>query len=1208
MFLLQIFETVQKPSKLMKKKLHRNGLFLKIMRISITQMCMSLLFLSITYAKSLSAQELLDKRISLKVDQKSIKAVLTQIESEVQVKFVYSPAAIEASRKVSLNAQNKTLKEVLDNFFNPLQIKYRLSGKKIVLSYQKVEGKVADISLPEESFKTENFNPIENIVVKGIVTDNLGETIPGVSISIKGTIKGTSTNPKGEYSIEVPSNVAVLVYSFVGFEPQEIQVGTKTIINVSLKSDVKSLAEVVVVGYGVQKKANLTGAVDQVSGEVFENRPLTNVNQGLQGVLPNLNIRMGDGKPNQAPSFNIRGTTSIGQGGNALVLIDNVEGDPSLLNPSDIASITLLKDAASASIYGARGVFGVVLITTKNPTAGKTNITYSTNYSIKDPIAVPDIVTDGYTWASMFAESFVNFQGTFPQNVNKTMKFSQAYLNEFKRRTDAGIAPGVEIDPITGEYVYYGSEDYYGQLYKNNTNSKEHNISISGSSDKASYLLSGRYFGQDGLFRYNSDDYRIFNFTGKGSIQLYKWLKVTNMSQYSDMKYHNPLNVGEGGGVWRNIADEGHAMSPMLNPDGSISFSAAYSIGDFYYGKNGIDNNKKVFRNTSGFATEFFNNKFRIKGDFTIQNTDNNDRTKAVQVPYSIKPGVVSYVGTTTNAINDVYRETTYMTTNLYSEYENTFKKNHYVKFMVGYNYEQSNFKRLSAQRNGLIFEDANDINLALGQVITTTGGWEIWKIQGGFSRFNYSYKDKYLLEINGRYDGSSKFPSNQRFAFFPSYSVGWRVSNEPFWKVSDRIVSDLKIRGSYGSLGNGNINSYAYLEQFGISQSGLILNGQKPQFTRNPTVIPQGLTWETATTSNVGIDLSMLGNKLSFVADAYIRKTTDMFTVGLTLPAVFGATAPKGNYADLETKGWEAMLTYRDKVNLGSSPLNFDLRLTMSDNTSVIKKYNNPEKQLSDYYEGQVLGEIWGYTTAGFFTSAEDVKNSATQNLFRSANSGLWFPGDIKFVDTNGDGAITPGTSRISNPGDRSIIGNSNARYTYGIMIGADWHNFFLSGFLQGVGKQDWYPSREASLFWGQYNRPYGDIPKSQLGNIWKEDNVDAYWPRYVSRISSNANGTLSAAQTKYLQNVRYIRLKNIQLGYNLPKAMTSKFGSTATKIFLSAENIWTASPFFKVSKDFDVENAVASDQVFSPGGNSGDGYNYPLLKSVTVGLSVSF
>lgn len=1193
----------------MKKTRQNSQLLLTIMKISLLQLTLAVLFVGVSFAFDGKAQEMLNKSVSLKVEDMKLRMVLNQIEQQTDAKFVYNSKAIQADRKISLTLSDKKLSEVLDIVLKLYQVSHKIIGGQIILSP----------AIPEKAIKTSNVSesssdeakiavlPIDKSIT-GTVSDETGSGIPGVSVTIKGTSKGTNTDVNGKFKIDVPTEQTILVFSFVGYAPQEIKVGNQSEITVSLKTDIKQLSEVIVVGYGSQKKANLTGAVDMITSDVYENRAMTNLNQGLQGVLPNLNIKMGDGKPNQAPTFNIRGTTSIGQGGSALVLIDNVEGDPSLINPNDIATITLLKDAASASIYGARGVFGVVLITTKNPTVGKTNVTYSTNYSFKGAIAKPNLVSDGYLWSSMFAESFVNFGGTFPQNANKTLKFSQAYLTEFKRRKEVGGLPEVEIDPITGEYVYYGNTAYYDLLYKDQNSSNEHNISISGSSEKASYLLTGRYLGQTGLFRYNSDDYRIFNFTGKGSIQLYPWLKINNMSQFSDMKYHNPLNVGEGGGIWRNIADEGPVPSPLLNPDGTLTASAAYNVGDFYYGKNGIDNNKKVFRNTTGFASSFFKDKFRIKGDFTIQNTDNNDRTKAVPVPYSIKPGVISYVGTTTNFLNDVYRETAYMTTNLYSEYENTFKNDHYLKFLVGYNYEQSNFKRLSAQRNGLIFEDANDINLALGQVTTTTGGWEIWKIMGGFSRLNYSYKDRYLFEINGRYDGSSKFPANQRFAFFPSYSVGWRLSKESFWKIPENIISDLKLRASYGSLGNGNIGSYAYLEQFGITQSALILNGQKPQQTRNPTVIPEGLTWETATTKNFGIDLAMLNNRLNFVADVYVRTTTDMFTVGLTLPAVFGATAPKGNYADLKTKGFEAMLSYRDKIKTGAKTLNYDVRLTLSDYKSTILKYNNPQKLLSDYYEGQVLGEIWGYTTDGYFKSAEDVKNSASQSLFRTASSGLWFPGDIKFKDTNGDGAITPGTERVENPGDRSIIGNSTPRFTYGVMLGADWNNFFFSAFVQGVGKQDWYPSREANLFWGQYNRPYGGIPASQLGNIWTEQNPDAYFPRYVSRIASNANGTLAAAQTKYLQNVRYMRLKNIQVGYNLPKTLASKIGSSAARVYVSGENLWTLSPLFKITRDFDVESAVASDQVFSPGGNSGDGNNYPIMKSVTLGLSITF
>jgi len=1050
----------------------------------------------------------------------------------------------------------------------------------------------------------------QRITVTGTVSDEKGTPLPGATVQVKGTIIGGLTDASGKYSIEVPDANATLVFSFVGYAPKEVKVQNQTVIDVNLREDVQGLEEVVVVGYSTQKKANLTGAVDQVTSAALENRTMSNLTQGLKGVVPNLNIRLLDGKPNQAPSYNIRGLTSIGQGGSALILIDGVEGDPSMLNPNDVENISVLKDAASASIYGARGAFGVVLINTKNPTKGKTSITYTTNFAIRKPIAVPDLVSDGYTFAKMFAESFYNWENTFPAAVNKTLKFSQAYLDELERRATNPLPTDkeVEIDPVSGDYVYYASNDKYKELYKNFTTGLEHNVAISGSTETASFLLTGRLLDEPGIFRYNSDDYKMHNIRAKGAIQVFPWLQFENNSEYSDRTYHNPLNVGEGSGIWRNIGDEGHVLAPMFNPDGTLTMSEAYNVGDFWYGKNGYDMKDKVFRSTTGFVSRFFSDKLRFKGDFTFRNSDDNEKRRQVPVPYSNHPGVIAYVGTTTNDLRETRDGTQYLAANLYSEYENTFNDSHYVKVLLGYNYEQSTWQRIRVQRNGLIFEDATDINLALGQSITTSGGWDRWNILGGFGRINYSFKDRYLVEINGRYDGSSKFPSNQRFAFFPSYSVGWRVSKESFWNVSPTIISDLKLRASYGSLGNGNIDSYTFQEQLSISQSGRILNGVRPQYTRNPSVLPEGLTWETATTQNIGIDITALTDRLRFVGDAYIRNTTDMYTIGMTLPAVFGATPPKGNYADLKTSGWEATLSWRDRFNLGGKPFNYEIRGTLANNKSVIKRYNNPEKVLTDYYEGQVIGEIWGYITEGFFVDAEDIASHANQSRFKNTSSGANFPGDLKLLDSDGSGTIDYGTNRIGNTGDKQIIGNSAAHYTYTINLNADWNNFFISAFFQGVGKQQWWPSSEASLFWGQYNRPYNPVPKWQLGNFWTPENTDAYLPRYVSRLANRSGSMLvEAPQTKYLQNIAYLRLKNIQVGYNLPAKLYSKIGITNLRVYFSGENIWTMSPLYKITRDLDVENTGPSDQLFTSG-NAGDGYNYPMMKNVTFGLSVTF
>lgn len=1054
----------------------------------------------------------------------------------------------------------------------------------------------------------------QKITITGTVTDEKGLTLPGATVQVKGTNQGVLTDFDGKYSIDVASSDVTLTFSFVGFIQKEIAVLGQTSVNAMLSSDTRTLDEVVVVGYGTQKKLNLTAAVDQVTSEALENRSVPNITQGLQGVMPNLNIRLLDGKPTAAPSYNIRGTTSIGQGGSALVLIDGVEGDPSLLNPNDIASVSMLKDAASASIYGARGAFGVVLITTKNPDKGKTSVTFSSNYAIKTPIGVPDFVTDGYTWVTMFKDAFLNGDGSFPQNINKTLKVSQAYLDNFRALVESGQPyEKVQIDPVTGEYVYYGSTDWYAELYKPRTASTDNNIAISGSGEKTTFLVSGRYMKQDGLFRYNTDDYNMKNFRAKGTIQLTPWLQIENNTDYSEMFYHNPMNVGEGSGIWRNIGDEGHPNGTLFNPDGTLTMVSVYNVGDLWYGKNYIETKRQLFKNTTGFTSTFLDKKLRVKGDFTVRNTNNNQLQHRVQVPYSNKPGVIAYVGTTTNDLAFDRRATQYLAANLYSEYENTFNDAHYLKVMAGYNYEQSTYNRIGVQRNGIIYEDATDLNLVLGQAITTGGGYEKWAILGGFSRLNYSYKDRYLVEINARYDGSSKFPESQRYAFFPSISAGWRVTKEAFWNVSPKIISDIKVRASYGSLGNGNINSYVYQEQFSISQSGNIINGVKPQYTTKPTVLPDGITWETATTANFGLDFAMLSDRLRFVGDYYIRNTTDMYTIGLTLPAIFGATAPKGNYADLETKGWELSLTWRDKFNVGSKPLNYSARFTLADSRSVITRYNNPDKLLSDYYEGQVIGEMWGYTTEGFFVDQADIDAHAKQNpQMRASPTNIWYPGDIKLLDVNGDGLINVGANSVSNPGDRSIIGNNAPHYNYGITLGADWDNFFVSAFFQGVGKQQWYPSVESESFWGQYNRPYNNIPIWHLGNMWTPDNIDAYLPRTMSRAASSATSrTLGVVQTKYIQNIAYLRLKNIQIGYNLPKNLVAKIGASDLRVYMSGENLFTWSPLYKIvgKGHIDVENTGKSDALFrSEDGNAGDGYNYPIMSSTSFGISVTF
>ena len=1054
--------------------------------------------------------------------------------------------------------------------------------------------------------------------VNGTVLDTDGEPIIGANVIEKSTSNGTVTDVDGNFTLGVRSSGAVLQVSFIGYLTQEVSVsaassGRRLVIR--LTEDSQALGEVVVVGYGTQRKVNLTGAVDQVTAEVFENRPITNVSQGLVGAIPNLNIVMTDGKPTQSPQYNVRGTTSIGQGGSALILIDGVEGDPRMLNPNDIESVSVLKDAASASIYGARAAFGVVLITTKTAATGKTSIRYTANFSSKSPTTTPDNIVDSYPWAQSFSDAWSrwNDNGTTPTAVNKTMTFSPAYLAEIKRRWEDPSLPRIEIDPVTGAYKYYYSTYWYKELYKESFFAQDHNVAVSGGNNTASYYLTGRYNGEDGLYRYNSDKYSMYNLRAKGSIQLLPWLQVENNAEYSVMNYHQPINVGEGSNIWRNIADEGNPLAPMLNPDGSLSFPAAYTVGDRYLGKSGADLNQKIFKNKTAIKAEFFNKSLTLRADYTFQSSEYGHQQIRVQVPYSRYEGVTGYTGTNTNDLQERRNTTDYMATNIYANYVKSINNAHNFNLLAGYNYEQSVYKNVSMQRNGIVYEDVKDINLTLGNSIVTTGGYEKWRIAGGFFRVNYNFKERYLLEINGRYDGSSKFPDNQQWAFFPSASVGWRLSEESFWTVDPKAFSNVKLRASYGSLGNGSIRPYTFSENFTISQSGRILNGIRPQQTEMPNIIPNSLTWETATTANLGFDISALNNRLSFSADLYRRRTKNMYTVGPSVPAIFGAGVPKGNYASLETTGWELSVAWNDRVMAAGKPLQYNLRFTLADSKAIVTDYYNPENNLTDYYIGQTIGEIWGYQVEGLFKSEEEIAASPSQANVQPRNTRKNYVGDLKYKNLDGDDVIYQGLNRVGDSGDKTIIGNKEPRYVYGITLGADWSGFFFSTFFQGVGKQQWYPSAEAR-FWGQYNRPYNDYPRWQENQQFRPElqNFDAYLP-LLTGYTAQGSRALGAPNDRYLQNVAYIRLRTLNIGYTIPKTIADKLKASNLQVYISGENLWTWSPLYNRTTDTDVTSIWgAGTQITGFNSNDvrndGDGYNYPMLKAITFGLSVTF
>ena len=1057
----------------------------------------------------------------------------------------------------------------------------------------------------------------QKITVSGVVKDAAtGETVIGASVLVKGTTEGTITSMDGEFSINVTQGKQIVVSS-LGYNDYVFTASSASKMTIMLSTSSEFLEDVVVVGYGSVKRANLTGAVDQVSAEVFAGRPSSNATQMLVGAIPNLNISLSDGKPSRSAEYNIRGTTSIGGGGSALVLIDGVEGDPSLLNPDDIESVSVLKDAASASIYGARATFGVVLITTKSASKeeGKFNFNYSGNVSFLSPTNLPDIVDDGYIYASLFSQAYYNYYGYMPSGINTAQNFSQTWLNEFKRRKERGITAETEIDEA-GRYVYYGNTNYYDVVYKPYTTAQTHNLSMSGTSSKLDYYLSGRLYKYDGIYNYNPDTYSSMSLRAKVTAKPFSWLKIWENLSFSYDDNHIPAshNQQASGNFLRAMQDNGPVSMPVFNPDGTLTKAGAYSVGGLVSGQNYRDKIRNVLTTTTGLRAEFFKNTLRVNADFTYKAYWSNLLKKNTMVSYSEGPGLIAWVGTpgANEYIQETWDRSAYITTNAYVEYANVWNDKHDFKAMLGYNWERSTAKTADMLRYGLISPDAQSIQLALGDNITTYSYETRWRASGVFARLNYSYDDRYLVELNGRYDGSSKFPTNQQWGFFPSVSAAWRVSEEPWWNVSSSIISNFKIRGSWGELGNGNVSAYSYIERFGFSTLSSVIDGEaKRRITSIPSQIPDGLTWETSRTIDGGLDLSFYNGKINFSGDYYVRNTLNMYTVGPTLPDTYGASAPKGNYADLVTRGFELSLSYDDSFKLGAHNFNYGIKATLADNRSFITRYNNPTRSLNDYYEGQEIGEIWGFEFGGIFNSQELIDNfygegiPYVNDLIQINDGYVTRVGDVILKDNNGNRKIDKGAMTVDDPGDMVRVGNKRPRYLYSLSLNFDWNGIYASAMFQGIGKQGWYPSGE-SIIWGQYHRPYGNALAWTVKNAWSPENPNSFLPKYSGYYRIFFSGQHKV--DRYVFDASYFRLQNLQIGYNIPSKWLKKAHISGLSVYFSGENLFTWAPIYRLTTDIDIVTSTKGSDVDLGNGsdNFGDGNNMPSMRTFSIGVTI--
>lgn len=1042
-------------------------------------------------------------------------------------------------------------------------------------------------------------------LISGTVVDSNGKPIAGVTVKVVETGITSMTNENGLFNIQSTLDQTLYV-SMLGYEVQEVKISGKN-LRIVLNEGGEMLDEIVVVGYGVQKKVNLTGAVSQIDSKILEDRPVSNATQALQGAVPNLNINFSNGRPGTEGSVNVRGFASINStNAGPLMLIDGVPGSINNVNPRDIENISVLKDAAAAAIYGARGAFGVVLVTTKKGKAGRMNISYNNNFGFSDLTVSTDFMTSGYDAARLNDEAFIRATGN-----SYTGYTPEDYEELLKRKTDPSL-PSVVIQNRNGkdQYVYYANTDWWDVFYRDMQTSSEHAITMSGATEKINFYLSGRTYEKNGIMRVQQDKFRGYNLRAKLEGQLTNWLKVSNNGQINYKNYTFPGWNGSANANNNFISTTVHALPSYVpvNPDGTATFRTElnnYTIGDgimadLLHGKSkGGEREFEFMNQTEAVATLY--DGLTVTGNYTFAYNPINTFARRTQAPWSIYPGVISYLGydrlTEAQVTNQVH------TVNFFANYTKSFN-DHNFGATAGYNREHRSYDRIGGVHNDLLSEDLNDFNLGTGDM-TVNGGANTWALEGYFGRLTYNFKERYLFEVNGRYDGTSKFPSKQRFGFFPSFSGGWRISEESFMSDLKPILNEFKLRASYGELGNAQEASvYGYIPLMNSGLSNYIQNGNKTQFISAPTPISSDLTWERTNTLNIGTDISLMNSKFNMSFDYFIRKTLDMLIPGKTLPAVFGASSPRMNAGDLENRGWEVSLSYREQFEVGDKPFTLNVSAGLSDSKAKITRFDNPRGLLTDYYVGQELGEIWGFKTDGLFQSNEEAANYAVNQNYvdnvRLSAPGEWSrlqAGDLKYLDLNGDNIVNQGDNTLSNPGDQVIIGNSRARYTYGFNLGANWNGFDVSAFFQGIGRQHWYPGTNADKFWGPYSRPYFSfVPKDFEQDVWTPENPDAYYPLMRGYIALNTRGSLVTKNDRYLQNIGYLRLKNVTLGYTIKQEWMQRVKLSNARLFVSGENLWTATDLR--SDYIDPEQAAQES----------NGRAYPYSRTFSFGLDITF
>lgn len=1060
-------------------------------------------------------------------------------------------------------------------------------------------------------------------ITGGVYDKSTQLPIPSATVAAGKSQQTVQTDANGKFTIDL-KGAKTLTVSFVGYTVQTINVGTAIDYKIELEVTDAALQQVVVVGYGTQKKANLTGAVATVDVQkTFGSRPVTDVARGLQGAVAGLTITTATGDLGTDPKIRLRGlqgSLNTGSGGaKPLVLVDNVE-IPSLqmINPDDIESISVLKDAASASIYGTRGAFGVILITTKSGKKGApTRVTYSNNFAWSAPTTTPELMGGADNAEATFrALQRTSSQNSFKVIGNTIDSPSIVKMREWEQKyagQDLGdeMVRGRDWDTIGGKLYFYRSWDPEKKYMKDWTLQQRHDINISGGSEKTSYTLGLGYMDQDGILKVNPDQFKRYNLTLGINSSVKDWLDVRGKVLYSNTLTETPFifSGSQYGPLY--YLYRWPANYPYGTVDGKPFRSAVTEVQQAK-----MDQNKRSLARISVGATLKPFKGFTLDADYTYTNTNQHlNQTGGNTLAYN-HWDYSTTVGLNYGAYQPVsYNKARYYsywneinTGKVFATYNKTFNKDHVFKVIAGGDIELYKATDQSSERSMLIDPNYGEPSLATGAPLVDNSNGH-WSTLGFFGRINYAYKNKLLLEMNGRYDGSSKFPPNDLWGFFPSVSAGYILTEEDYMDFSRDFLSFLKVRASYGSIGNQVVGNYRFLSLMSSSNSGWILPTGNAVTMTTPGALSPSLTWETINTIDFGADARFLNNKLGVTFDWYQRTTTDMIGAGITLPASFGTTSPVRNFGELQGTGWELAIDFNHTLSNG---LHFSVMATLSDAQEKITRFANVTNPVPDpisaintkYYEGMKLGEIWGYETDRLFTADDfvgvgTVKPGIPSQKRLESGSFVFGPGDVKYKDLNGDGEIYQGTNTTDDPGDKKVIGNSTPRYQYGVRIDADWKGFDIGVYIQGVAKRDlWasgpivFPGFRAAEAWYAHQTDY-----------WKgAADVNAFYPR-AADYGATVDRWNYQPQTRYLLNMAYTRIKNITVGYTLPTRIISKAGIQRARIYFTGENLITFDKLGNVPIDPEIDFS----QTQLDNDRAGFGRVYPYRKTIAFGLQVT-